>query len=211
MSKKVLIVGGIAGGASAAARLRRLDEEAEIILFERGEYISFANCGLPYYIDESIKDRSKLLIQTPEMMKNRFNIDVRTRSEVIHVDTATNKITVREGERETYEESFDYLILSPGAEPLRPEIPGIHSDKIFTLRNIPDTDRIKSHVDQENVRRAVIIGGGYIGVEQMAESLVERGLEVTIVETAPHIFAPFDTDMAVFAEKELRDHGVSLF
>jgi NADPH-dependent 2,4-dienoyl-CoA reductase/sulfur reductase-like enzyme/peroxiredoxin family protein/TusA-related sulfurtransferase/rhodanese-related sulfurtransferase len=209
MSKKVLIVGGVAGGASAAARLRRLDETAEIIMFERDEYISFANCGLPYYIGESIKDRSKLLVQTPEAMKVRFNIDVRNNSEVIKVDTVNKNVTVKSKTKGVYVESFDYLILSPGAKALRPNIPGINSGKIFTLRNIPDTDAIKAYVDKQSVNSAVVIGGGFVGVE-MAENLRERGLEVTLVEAAPHILAPFDSDMVVIPEKELVENGVRL-
>ncbi|MBC3795792.1 DsrE/DsrF/DrsH-like family protein [Acetobacterium tundrae] len=209
MGKKVLIVGGVAGGASAAARLRRLDETAEIILFERDEYISFANCGLPYYIGETIKDRNKLLVQTPEAMKARFNIDVRNNSEVISVDAKNKKVVVKSKTKGTYEESYDYLILSPGGKAIRPNIPGINSEKIFTLRNIPDTDIIKAYVDKKGINHAVVIGGGFIGVE-MAENLRDRGLNVTLVEAAPHILAPFDPDMVVIAEKELAENGVGL-
>ncbi len=209
MSKKVLIVGGVAGGASAAARLRRLDENAEIIMFERDEYISFANCGLPYYIGENIKERDKLLVQTPEAMKARFNIDVRNNSEVVSFDARNKKVTVKSKLKGTYEESYDYLILSPGGKAIKPNIPGINSDKIFTLRNIPDTDSIKAYVDKKGIGSAVVIGGGFIGVE-MAENLKERGKEVTLVEAAPHILGPFDSDMVVIAEKELADNGVKL-
>ena len=209
MSKKVLVIGGVAGGASAAARLRRLDEKAEIIMFERDEYISFANCGLPYYIGETIKDRNKLLVQTPEAMKARFNIDVRTNSEVIKVDTTNKKVTVNSKQKGIYEESYDALILSPGAKALKPNIPGINSERIFTLRNIPDTDSVKAYVDKKGVDSAIVIGGGYVGVE-MAENLKERGLEVTLVEAAPHILAPFDSDMVVLAEKELVQSGIRL-
>lgn len=209
MSKKVLIVGGVAGGASAAARLRRLNEDYQIIMFERDEYISFANCGLPYYIGESISERERLLVQTPEAMKERFEIDVRIHSEVIGVNTERRTVTVHSKDKGDYEESFDYLILSPGAKPLRPNIPGINSDKILSLRNIPDTDKIKALVDRQETESAIVIGGGFIGVE-MAENLRERGLEVTLVEAAPHILAPFDSDMVVLAEKELRDNGVEL-
>lgn len=209
MSKKILIVGGVAGGASSAARLRRLDENAEIIMFERDEYISFANCGLPYYIGETIKDRKLLLVQTPEAMKARFNIDVRINSEVTKVDTKNKMVTVNSKTKGVYEESYDYLILSPGAKALRPNIPGINSHKIFTLRNIPDTDAIKAYVDNKEIKSAVVIGGGYVGVE-MAENLKERGLKVTLVESSPHILAPFDSDMVVIAEKELVDKGVEL-
>jgi len=158
MSKKVLIVGGVAGGASAAARLRRLDENVEIIMFERDEYISFANCGLPYYIGEVIKDRDKLLVQTPESMKARFNIDVRNNSEVVGIDTDKKVVTVKSKVKGTYEESYDYLVLSPGARAIKPNIEGINSDKIFTLRNIPDTDGIKAYVDKKGTNSAVVIG-----------------------------------------------------
>lgn len=209
MSKKVLIVGGVAGGASAAARLRRLDETAEIIMFERDAYISFANCGLPYYIGETINDRRRLFVQTPEAMMARFRIDVRINSEVVRVDADRKTVTVNSKEKGIYEENFDYLILSPGAKAIRPNIPGIDSSKILTLRNIPDTDRIKEYVDNEKTKEAVVIGGGFIGVE-MAENLRERGLNVTLVEAAPHILAPFDSDMVVIAEKELEDNGVRL-
>jgi len=207
--KKVLIVGGVAGGASAAARLRRLDENAEIIMFERDEYISFANCGLPYYIGEVIKDRDKLLVQTPESMKARFNIDVRNNSDVIRIDTVKKTVTVNSKARGTYEESYDYIVLSPGAKAIKPNIEGINSKRIFTLRNIPDTDNIKTYVDKKGINTAIVIGGGYVGVE-MAENLKERGLNVTIVEAAPHIMAPFDTDMVLTVEKEISDNGVQI-
>jgi len=209
MSKKVLIVGGVAGGASAAARLRRLDENAEIIMFERDEYISFANCGLPYYIGETIKQRNKLIVQTPESLKSRFNIDVRNNSEVIGIDTVKKIATVRSQAKGTYEESYDYMVLSPGAKPIKPNIEGINHERIFTLRNIPDTDKIKAYVDKQGIESAVVIGGGYVGVE-MAENLKLRGLEVTIVEAAPHIMAPLDTDLVVIVEKEILDNGVRL-
>ena len=209
MGKKVLIVGGVAGGASAAARLRRLDETAEIIMFERDEYISFANCGLPYYIGESIKERDKLLVQTPAAMKARFNIDVRNNSEVVKVDSSRKTVTVNSKTKGSYDESYDYLILSPGAKALRPNIPGINNDKIFTLRNIPDTDKIKAYVDKKGIGSAIVIGGGFVGVE-MAENLRERGLNVVLVEAAPHILAPFDEDIVVVPEKELVENGVKL-
>lgn len=209
MGKKVLIVGGVAGGASTAARLRRLDETAEIIMFERGEYISFANCGLPYYIGETIKDRSNLLVQTPEAMKSRFEIDVRVNSDVLSVDTVNKKIKIKSLERGEYEENYDYLVLSPGAKPIKPPIDGINNPRIYTLRNVPDTDKIKAYVDSNNAKSAVVIGGGYIGVE-MAENLKERGLNVVLIEAAPHILAPFDSDMVTNAEKELQDNGVGI-
>jgi len=210
MGRKVIIVGGVAGGASAATRLRRLDEQAEIILVERDEYISFANCGLPYYIGETIKDREKLVVQTPQAMNARFAIDVRINSEVTAVNPVNKTVTIHSKDKGIYEESYDTLVLSPGAKPIRPNIPGINNSRIFTLRNIPDTDRIKQIVDSQNSRRAVVIGGGFIGVE-MAENLRERGLEVSLAEAAPHILAPFDSDMAILVEKELQENGVRLY
>jgi NADPH-dependent 2,4-dienoyl-CoA reductase/sulfur reductase-like enzyme/peroxiredoxin family protein/TusA-related sulfurtransferase/rhodanese-related sulfurtransferase len=209
MGRKVLIVGGVAGGASAAARMRRLDEEAEIILFEKDSYISFANCGLPYYIGETIKERSRLVVQTPEVMRARYNMDVRINSEVTKVDTGRKTVTVRSAADGTYEENYDILILSPGARALKPNIPGINSKRIFTLRNIPDTDTIKSYVDEMGAASAAVIGGGFVGVE-MAENLRERGLRVTLAEAAPHILAPFDSDMSAMLEKELAENGVQL-
>ncbi|MDR3543929.1 MAG: CoA-disulfide reductase [Desulfosporosinus sp.] len=209
MGKKVLIIGGVAGGASTAARLRRLDESAEIIMFERDEYISFANCGLPYYIGEVIKEREKLLVQTPESMKSRFNIDVRINSEVIGVDSQRKVAKVKSKEKGEYDEPYDYLVLSPGARAIKPPIEGINSKRIFTLRNIPDTDQIKAYVDKKGINSAVVIGGGFVGVE-MAENLKDRGLNVTLVEAAPHLMAPFDTDMVALVEKELSDNGVEV-
>ncbi|WP_195510089.1 CoA-disulfide reductase [Clostridium tyrobutyricum] len=209
MSKKILVVGGVAGGASAAARLRRLDENAQIIIFEKDEYISFANCGLPYYIGETIKERQRLLVQTPESMHDRFNIDVRVNSEITDVDVNKKIVKVKNKTGKAYEENYDYLLLSPGAKAIRPKIKGINSNKIFTLRNIPDTDNIKSSIDKKGVSSAVVIGAGYVGVE-MAENLKERGLQVTLVDAAPHILAPFDSDMAVMAEKELVENGINL-
>lgn len=208
MREKVLIVGGVAGGASAAARLRRLREDIDIIIFERGEYISFANCGLPYYVGEVIKERDALLLQTPEKMKDRFNIDVRINSEVIEVDSVNKKVKVK-NINEEYEESFDYLVLSPGAKPIRPNLPGIDSEKIFTVRNISDIDKIKKYVDNTLTGSAIVIGGGFIGIE-MAENLRERGMNVTLIEAAPHVLAPFDSDFSNIIEKELNDNGISI-
>lgn len=209
MRKKVLIVGGVAGGASAGARLRRLDEQAEIIMFERGPYISFANCGLPYYIGGAITERSKLIVQTPEAMHNRFNIDIRTHSEVIAIDPQHKKVTVHSQQRGTYEESYDSLILSPGAKPIVPPLPGITGSKIYSLRNIPDVDRIKAKIQEEHITSAVVIGGGFIGVE-MAENLREAGIEVTLVEAGSQILAPFDKEISGVLAKELEDQGVNL-
>jgi NADPH-dependent 2,4-dienoyl-CoA reductase/sulfur reductase-like enzyme/peroxiredoxin family protein/TusA-related sulfurtransferase/rhodanese-related sulfurtransferase len=209
MKKKIIIVGGVAGGASTAARLRRLDESAEIVMLEKGEYISFANCGLPYYIGEKIKDREKLIVQTPENMMARFNLDIRTNSEAIKVDTVNNTVKIKNKLGETYDETYDYLVLSPGAKPIKPPIPGINSERILTLRNIPDTDKIKKIVASNTIKNAVVIGGGFIGIE-MAENLKEQGIDVTLIEAAPHILAPFDSDMSVIAEKEMMDNGVNL-
>ncbi len=205
--KKVVIVGGVATGASAAARLRRLDEQVEIVLFEKGEYISFANCGLPYYIGDVIQERDKLLVATPALMKDRFQIDVRTQSEVVGVDTTNKKVRVQEKGGKLYEESFDALVLAPGAKPLKPAIPGIESDKILSLRNIKDTDQIKGMTTQSH--SIIVIGGGYIGVE-LAENLRHIDKKVTLIEAAPHILAPFDEEIVVQAERKLNEKGVHL-
>lgn len=208
--KRILIVGGVAGGASAAARARRLSENSEIIMFERGPHISFANCGLPYHIGETIKDRSKLLIQTPEAMKKRFNIDVRINSEVLSIDKDNKQLTVRDLSNETeYNENYDALVLSPGAGPFAPPIPGADSKRIFTLRNIPDMDAIKAVVDNESPTRALVIGGGYIGLE-MTEAFVERGIDTTVVELAPQVFGPIDQEMAAPIHQQLILKGVDL-
>lgn len=210
MSKKVLIVGGVAGGASAAARLRRLDEHTEIIMFERDGYISYANCGLPYYIGNTIKEREKLLVQTPEAMKERFRIDVRIHSEVIGIDTVRKCVIVESADRGRYEESYDNLILSPGAKALRPGILGIEDERIYTLRNVTDTDKIKTFIENKKPSRAIVIGGGFVGIE-MAENLKEKGIETSVVEAAPHILAPFDADMVIAAERELEQNGIKLY
>lgn len=207
---KVVIVGGVAGGASAAARLRRLDEKAQIIIFERGEYISFANCGLPYYIGGEITDRNALTLQTPLSFKTRFNIDVRVNSEVIKVEPEQKTVLVKDVHTgNTYSESYDQLILSPGAEPIVPPIAGIKSDKVFTLRNIPDTLKIKEYIDTHKPTSAAVIGGGYIGVE-MAENLKNAGLDVTVVELADHLIAPLDYDMAADVHRYIEARGVKL-
>ena len=210
MSKKIVIVGGVAGGASAAARARRLSEDADIIVFERDSFISFANCGLPYHIGGEIKERSALLVQTPESMKARFNLDIRIQSEVIGIDTANKTVTVKQlnGGRE-YSESYDELILSPGSVPIVPPIPGVNSSAVFTLRNIPDMDRIIQKINIDAPRSAVVVGGGYIGIE-MAEALIHRGIETTMVELANQIMPPIDPEMAVPLHQEMRRHGVRL-
>ncbi|MBE6654884.1 MAG: CoA-disulfide reductase [Ruminococcaceae bacterium] len=207
---KTLIIGGVAGGASCAARLRRLDEKAEIIILERGEFISFANCGLPYYIGGDITEKSKLTLQTPESFKARFNIDVRTFSEAVAIDPENKSVTVRSLKTgEEYKESYDSLVLSPGASPIRPKIDGIDSEKVFTLRNIPDTMKIKKYIDEKQPRSAVVVGGGYIGVE-MAENLAKAGLSVTIVELSDHLIAPLDFDMAADVHRYVKAQGIKL-
>ena len=205
---KVVIVGGVAGGASAAARLRRLDEKAEIVMLERGPYISFANCGLPYYIGGEIKKKSALTLQTPQSFKSRFNVDVRVNSEVTAIHTAEKTVTVRTAEGE-YEESYDKLILSPGAAPIVPPLPGVDNERVFTLRNIPDTEKIREYVEEEFPDSAVVIGGGYIGVE-MAENLRKSGVETTIVELSDHLIAPLDYDMACEVHQYARSQGLNL-
>ncbi len=208
--KRVLIVGGVAGGASAAARLRRLSEDAQIVLFERGEYISFANCGLPYHIGNVIQDRDRLLVQTPGQMSKRFRIDVRTRSEVLRIDGEKRSVVVRDLDAgREYTEPYDALVLSPGAEPIRPNIPGISAERVFTLRTMTDMDAIKKVVDDEHPTRAVVVGGGYIGLE-MTEALVERGLQVCLVELEPQVMGTVDPEMAFPLHQELGARGVEL-
>lgn len=206
---KVVIVGGVAGGASTAARLRRLDESAEIIMFERGEYISFANCGLPYYIGGEITKKSALTLQTPQSFNARFNVDVRVNSEVTSIDPKAKTVTVRSKDRGEYTESYDKLILSPGAAPIRPPMEGADNARVFTLRNIPDTIKIREYVEEEFPESAVVVGGGYIGVE-MAENLKNAGVAVTIVELADHVIAPLDYDMACDVHRYLKEKGVGL-
>ena len=211
MSKKVIVVGGVAGGASTAARLRRLEEDFEIIMFEKGEYISFANCGLPYYIGEVITEREKLIVQTVEVMSDKFNMDIRNLSEVIKIDKENKKVTVKNHKTgEIYDESYDVLVLSPGASPIKPPINGINDcNNLFTLRNIPDTDKIKAYVDKDSTKNAVVIGGGFIGIE-MAENLVERGIDVTLVEASSQVMAPLDVEMVSTIHEHLIDNGVNL-
>ena len=206
---KHLIIGGVAGGATAAARIRRADELAEIILFERGKYISYANCGLPYYIGGTIADRSKLFVQTPAAFSQRFNIDVRTENEVTAIDPAAHKVTVRCRDGRTYEEHYDKLLLSPGATPVRPPLPGIDLEGIFTLRNVEDTDRIKQYLTTRPVRKAVVVGAGFIGLE-MAENLHQAGARVSIVEMGNQVMAPVDYSIASFLHAHLAQKGVSL-
>ena len=207
---KYIIVGAVAGGASTAARLRRLDEHAEIVIFEKGEYISYANCGLPYYIGDVIKDRNKLFVQTATAFNKRFNIDVRVMTEVTGIDPVKKMVTARNHiTGAVYEEAYDKLVLSPGAEPLRPPLPGIDSEGIFTLRNVTDTDYIKNYIQGRDIKRAVIIGGGFIGLE-MAENLHNVGLEVTIVEMGNQVLAPVDFPVASMVQQHIRSKGLSL-
>lgn len=208
---KTVIIGGVAGGASAAARLRRLDETAEIIILERGEYVSFANCGLPYYIGGTISDQKALTLQSPASFKSKFNIDVRVFHEVIKISPDTKTVTVKNlRTSEIYNETFDNLILSPGADPIRPKIDGINSKNVFTLRNIPDTVKIKKYIETKKPRSVVVIGGGYIGVE-MAENLVNAGLTVSIVELSDHLIAPLDFDMAAEVHRYIKSKGIKLY
>ena len=207
--KKVLIVGGVAGGASTATRLRRLDENLEIVIFEKGEYVSFANCGLPYYIGDIIQNRESLLVQTPESLKARFNLDVRVNSEVVGVNGKDKKVKVKTKNGEEYEEIFDFLVLAPGAKPIFPAIKGIENKKIFTLRNINDMDKIKSEIKNNAIKKAVVVGGGYVGIET-AENLKHLGIDTTLVEAAPNILAPFDSEISNILEYELVNNGIEL-
>ncbi|MBE6766153.1 MAG: CoA-disulfide reductase [Ruminococcaceae bacterium] len=207
---KTIIIGGVAGGATAAARLRRLDEKAEIIILERGEYVSFANCGLPYYIGGVITDREDLTLQTPESFRARFNIDVRVLNEAVKISPDAKTVIIKNLRTgETYEETYDNLILSMGAEPIRPNIEGADGSNVFTLRNIPDTLKIKNYINTAKPRSAVVIGGGYIGVE-MAENLAQTGLKVAIVELADHLIAPLDFDMAADVHRYIKSKGIYL-
>lgn len=207
---KILIVGGVAGGASAATRLRRLDESAEIILFERGPHVSFANCGLPYHIGGVIRERDSLLVSTPEELQAPFNLDVRTLQEVTIIDRDRKQVTVRRvNTGETYQETYDKLILSPGATPFVPALPGTSIPGVFTLRNISDMDAIKAHMDSDHVQTAVVIGGGFICLE-MAENLSRRGPDVTVVEMLDQVMPPLDFEMAALVHRHLRLKNVRL-
>ena len=207
---KYIVIGAVAGGASTAARLRRLDEHAEIVIFEKGEYISYANCGLPYYIGNVIKDRNALFVQTAASFNQRFNIDVRTLTEVIAINVDTKTVTAfNQTSGKTYNETYDKLVLSPGAEPIRPPLPGITNEGIFTLRNVADTDYIKAFVNQKQVKKAVVIGAGFIGLE-MAENLHDLGLDVSIIEMGNQILAPLDFPIAAIVQQHIREKGVNL-
>ena len=208
--KRILIVGGVAGGASCAARLRRLCEDAEIIIFDRGPYVSFANCGLPYYVGNVIQDEKKLLVASAELFKTRFKIEVRTENEVQAIDRDRSEIVVqRLSTGETYREKYDALVLSPGASPIRPPLPGIELPGIFVLRTIPDSRRIRSWIQEHNVEHAVVVGGGLVGLE-MAENLASRGIEVTVVEMLDQLLPPLDPEMAEPVQQHLREHGIEL-
>lgn len=207
---KHVIIGGVAGGATAAARIRRADESAEIILFEKGKYISYANCGLPYYIGGTIKQRNKLFVQTPQAFGKRFMVDVRVESEVVGIDTVEKHVTVKRADGTTYTENYDRLLLSPGSSPVRPPLEGIDLEGIFTLRNVEDTDRIKSYISEHPIKRAVVVGGGFIGLE-MAENLHDAGAQVSIIEMAPQVMAPVDFSIASLVHRHLMDKGVGLF
>jgi NADPH-dependent 2,4-dienoyl-CoA reductase/sulfur reductase-like enzyme/peroxiredoxin family protein/rhodanese-related sulfurtransferase/TusA-related sulfurtransferase len=209
--KKIIIVGGVAGGATTAARLRRLDEKLEIILVERGSYISYANCGLPYYIGGSIADRNKLFVTSAEQFRKRYNIDIRVDNEVFTINRTNKQVEIKNLQTgETYSEEYDYLVLSPGAEPVRPPIPGIENEGIFTLRNVPDTDRIKEYVDTKKPKRAVVIGAGFIGLE-MAENLYDKGIFVTIVEMAEQVMTVLDYEMAAGVHQHLKTKNVEFY
>src|SRR5574344_803469 len=201
---KYVIIGGVAGGATTAARLRRLDEQSDIILFERGAHISYANCGLPYYIGGVITERDNLLIQTPASFGTRFNIDVRIHSEVTAINPKEKTVTVKNALTDAiYVESYDKLVLSPGAEPIKPALPGVNLEGLFTLRNVTDTDTIKRYIDQHNPRHAVVVGAGFIGLE-MAENLHKAGLKVTLIEMAEQVMTPLDYSMAALVHQHLK-------
>ena len=208
--KRVVIVGGVAGGATCAARLRRLDEEAEIVILERGPYVSFANCGLPYYVGNVIQEESKLLLAWPSLFRERFNIEVRTRNEVLAIDRTTSTVSVRDLETgREYSEPYDALVLSPGAAPIRPPWQGIDLPGIFTLRTVPDSREIRHWIDEKKPHNAVVVGGGFIGLE-MAENLAHLGIAVTIVELSNQVMPPLDPEMAEYAKQRLESRGVSL-
>jgi NADPH-dependent 2,4-dienoyl-CoA reductase/sulfur reductase-like enzyme/peroxiredoxin family protein/TusA-related sulfurtransferase/rhodanese-related sulfurtransferase len=211
MANKTVIIGGVAGGATTAARLRRLNETAEIILLEKGEYISFANCGLPYYVGDVISERDNLLLQTPEAMYKKFNIDVRVLNEVMSINSEEKKVVVKNLKTgKTYDESYDQLVISTGSSPIKPQISGINSDKIFTIWTVPDTDRIKEVITKHNTKSAVVIGGGFIGLE-MAENLHHAGIKVTLVEKMNQVMATIDYDMATLIHENLQDNQVPLY
>ena len=208
MNKKIVIVGGVAGGASCAARCRRLDESAEILMLDRGPYVSFANCGLPYYVGDVIQDEAKLLVANPTLFRDRFNIEVRTQHEVVAIDREAREIEVKDlGTGRSSRESYDALVLSPGASAIRPPLPGIELPGIFVVRTVPDSRQIREWIDGKSAKSAVIVGGGFIGLE-MAENLAHRGLSVTIVEMLNQVMPPLDPEMARPVQQHLEKHGV---
>ena len=207
--KKTIIIGGVAGGASCAARLRRLDAEREIVLLERGEYISYANCGLPYHVGDVIRSRNALLLMSPELMQRRFRVDVRVKNEVIALHREEKTVTVRRLDTgETYEEAYDDLVIATGSSPLRPGIPGIEDPRIRTLWTVPDADEIRSLI-QRGLKRAAVIGGGFIGLE-MAENLHRAGLQVTLIEALDQVMAPLDYELSLLLNENIRQNGVEL-
>ncbi len=207
---KVVIIGGVAGGASTAARLRRVDEEAEIVMLEKGPYVSFANCGLPYYLSRTINDREKLLVTTPETLKEMLNLDVRPNNEVIAIDREGKSVLVRDhANGKEYHESYDKLVLAPGAEPIVPPLPGVDLEGVFELHNIPELDALDAFIKANQVRRAVVIGGGFIGLE-VAENLAETGISVSVVEMLNQVMAPVDYELAVEVHEHLELHGIKL-
>lgn len=207
---RILIIGGVAGGATTAARLRRMDENAEIVLFERGEYVSYANCGLPYYIGGTISERDRLFVQTVEGFTSRFNIDIRVKSEVTNIDLENKTVTVHDiAANKDYAESYDKLVISTGAEPIKPPMPGMEDSRIFLLRNVPDMDKIKAYIDEHKPKKAVVVGGGFIGLE-MVENLHDAGLDVTVVEKSNQVMAPIDFSMASIVHQHLIQKNVSL-
>ncbi len=208
--KKIVIIGGVAGGASCAARCRRLDETAEILLLDRGPYVSFANCGLPYYVGDVIKDESKLLLASEALFRDRFNIEVRTRHEAVAIDRDKREIEVRElATGRVYRESYDVLVLSPGAMAVRPPLPGIDLPGIFVMRSIPDSRDVRAWIDAKQAKSAVVVGGGFIGLE-MAENLAHRGLSVTVVEMLNQVMPPLDPEMAQPVQQHMKDHGIKM-
>lgn len=207
---KYIIVGGVAGGATAAARLRRLDEKAEIILFEKGRHISYANCGLPYYIGGVIEEREKLFVQTPESFGGLFNVDVRVQNEVLSIDRSRMEVRVRDAGGREYSEAYDKLLLSPGAFPIIPPLPGVDAQGVFTMRNVEDTDAIKEYIDRNTIKHAVVVGGGFIGLE-MAENLHHRGIAVSVVEFAPQVMTPVDFSLAQIVHAHLQQKGIGLY
>lgn len=210
MSKKVLIVGGVAGGASVAARVRRIDEQAEVIMFDRGRHVSFSNCALPYHLSGTVETSEKLVLMNPERFKKQFNIEARVNSEVIDINREKKVITVKNAQtEETYEETYDKLVLSPGAKPIVPPIDGIEDYHVFTVRNVDDIERLNLHVQQQHIETIAVIGGGFIGME-VAENLVHAGKKVTLVEAQDQVMTPFDHDMVQILHKEMLDQGMDV-